>query len=376
MKPGQLQLKTLKKKFDLAGLLSGPRVPAPVRTVFTIVKYTFLEFFDDNCTSVAAAIAYFTFQSLFPLVLVIILIGTFFLNSQSAVRQQLIKGIENGLPQASGLDIGSIINNVAHSAPGLLSVTALFLLWSGTNIFDQLIFGINAAYDVERDTRSFGVKLALRFGFFLVMGFLIGLGYAFSTILELTFRLNINIWGLTPRDFNFLVPFGLSLIPFFLMFAIFTVLYKFAPDRKGVRWRDVLVGALVAALLFELLKRGFTLYITLFDTKASYTRTYGFLAGVLIFMLYLWLNAVIMLLGAEVASVMGGWKSVDKKSRPQDDTPLTAGQAHNLADRILKGDVEELERSQKAKKRHLRAISQKRNLVAYRRPNFQRRQNP
>lgn len=349
------------------------KIPASIRTVYTIVKYSFLEFFDDNCTSVAAAIAYFTFQSMFPLVLIIILFGSFFLNSQQAVQQELLKGIKNALPQAAGLDIGGIIKNVAQSAPGLISLTALFLLWSGTNIFDQLIFGINAAYDVERDTRSFWVKLSLRFGFFLVMGFLIASSYVFSALLELVFRLNVNLFGFTPQDFNFLVPVGLSLIPFFIMFAIFTVLYKFAPDRKGVRWRDVLVGALVAAILFELLKRGFTLYITLFNAKDSYARTYGFLAGVLIFLLYLWLNAVIMLLGAEVASVMGGWKSVGKKSRPQDDTPQAADQAHHVADRVLKGDAQELDSTQKARQKHSRRSTYKRNLVAYRRPSFQKK---
>lgn len=373
MKIGQPQFNTLKKRLNPTGLFEKGRTPAWIRTVYTIIKYSFLEFFDDNCTSVAAAIAYFTFQSLFPLILVIILIGSFFISSQLAVQQELIRGIQNALPQAAGLDIGGIISNVAQSAPGLLSLTGLFLLWSGTNIFDQLIFGINAAYDVEKDTRSFWVKLGLRFGFFLVLGFLIGVSYIFSALLELFFRLNISFFGYTPQDFNFFVPVGLSFIPFFLIFAIFTFLYKFAPDRKGVRWRDVLIGALVAAILFELLKRGFTFYITLFDTKDSYARTYGFLAGVLIFLLYLWLNAVIMLFGAEVASVMGGWKSVDKKSRPQDETPQTAYHAHHLADRILKGDVVELDRTQKTGQKRLTHSSYKRNLLAYRRPCFEKK---
>lgn len=220
MKTGHSQFNTWGEKLKPSRLLENRKTPTLIRTVYSVVKYSFLEFFEDNCTSVAAAIAYFTFQSLFPLVLVIILIGSFFLNSQLAVQQELIRGIKNALPQAAGLDIGGIINNVAQSAPGLLSLTALFLLWSDTNIFDQLIFGINAAYDVERDTRSFGVKLALRYGLFLVVGFLISLSYIFSAVLELFFRLNINLFGYTPQDFNFLVPVGLSLIPFYLMFAI------------------------------------------------------------------------------------------------------------------------------------------------------------
>jgi membrane protein len=318
---------------------------------FNITKFSVLEFFDDSGFSVAAAIAFYTFQSFIPLVLVIIIIASFLLQTESPVRQNVIKGIQTFLPPASGIDVGNLIDNIAKSAPGLLSITTLFLLWSGTNIFDQLIFGVNTAYDVKNDTRNIGVKLGMRFGFFLFLGLLVTLGYALSIVLDLIFQANLSLFGVTPQDLFFLLPFALNLIPVLLIFLVFTILYKYAPDRKGVRWRDVVAGALVAAILFEILKRGFTFYLNFFNAKDSYTQTYGYLGGVLLFLFYLWLNSVVMLFGAEVASVMGGWKSVGEKVDETANNAATAEKAHSEAEHLKQSEGEELVSKRKGKQK-------------------------
>jgi membrane protein len=309
---------------------------------FNIAKFSVMEFFDDNGFNVAAAIAFYTFQSFIPLILVLIIIASFFLQTKSPVQQNIIEGVQNFLPPASGLEVGALINNIARSAPGLLSITTLFLLWSGTNVFDQLIYGVNTAYDVKKDTRSIAVKLGMRFGFFLFLGLLVILGYALSIILNLVFQARLSLFGITSQDFFFLLPVALNLIPVLLIFLVFAFLYKYAPDREGVRWRDVVTGAFVAAILFEILKRGFTFYLTFFNTKDSYARTYGYLGGVLLFLFYLWLNATVLLLGAQLAAVMGGWKSVGGKFDYSTNNQETTEKAHSEARHLAQGEGQEL----------------------------------
>ncbi len=128
-------------------------MPKWVKAFFKVAKNSIGEFFKDNCLNAAAAIAYYTLQSIIPLVLGFIVIGSFFLEKGEA-RTNFINSVKDSLPSlGAGFDIGKIIDGLTASAPGLLSVSAIFLLWSGSGIFDQLIFGINIAYDVKKDSQ-------------------------------------------------------------------------------------------------------------------------------------------------------------------------------------------------------------------------------
>ncbi len=282
-------------------------MPNWIKSFFKIAKTSVGEFFKDNGFNVAAAIAYFTLQSIIPLILGFIVIGSFFLQ-EGVARDNFINGIKGALPN-SGINVGEIIDGLTKTAPGLLSVSGLFLLWSGSGIFDQLIFGVNVAYDVKKDERNFFYKLALRLGLLLVLGALIGAAFTVTIVSQLLFSAKVSVLGISPSSFSFLLPLISFIIPMALMFCVFALLYKLGPDRKDNKWRYVAVGALVAAILFELLKYGFTFYVTAFNAADSYAKSYGALGGALLFLFYIWLSAAIMLFGAEVASVVGGWKS-------------------------------------------------------------------
>ncbi len=281
-------------------------------------KSSVKEFFADNCLNVAAAIAYFTLQSIIPLVLGIIVIGSLFFQ-EGIARQNFINQVSSSLPQFSNFDIGGIIDTLVKGAPGILSVSALFLIWSGSGIFDQLIFGINVAYDVKKDTRNFFFKIVLRIGLLLIIGILIAASFVVTFVFNLIFSAKAEIFGISPNNFSFLLPVFSFIIPIFLMFCVFFILYKLAPDRKGNKVKYVAIGAAVAALLFELLKNAFAFYVTSFGAADSYTKSYGAMGGILLFLLYIWLSAAIMLFGAEVAAVMGGWKSVLEGPAAQQD---------------------------------------------------------
>jgi membrane protein len=284
-------------------------MPAWAKATFKVAKNSVDEFLKDNCLNVAAAIAYFVLQSIIPLILGFIVIGSFFLQDGEA-RTNFINSVKGALPNlGAGFDIGAIIDSLIKGAPGLLSVSAVFLLWSGSGIFDQLIFGINVAYDVKKDSRNFFVKTGLRIALLLIVGGLVAASFVVTIVSQLIFSANVSLFGISPANFSFILPVISILIPVLLMFCVFLILYKVAPDRKQNEWRYVAIGAAVAAVLFELLKYGFTLYLTIFNAADSYTKSFGALGGVLLFLFYIWICAAIMLFGAEIAAVAGGWKS-------------------------------------------------------------------
>jgi membrane protein len=285
-------------------------MPAWAKATFKVAKNSVDEFLKDNCLNVAAAIAYYVLQSIIPLILGFIVIGSFFLQDGEA-RTNFINSVKGALPNlGAGFDIGTIIDSLVKGAPGLLSVSAVFLLWSGSGIFDQLIFGINVAYDVKKDNRNFFVKTGLRIALLLIVGALVAASFVITIVSQLIFSADVSLLGISPSNFSFILPVISILLPVLLMFCVFLILYKVAPDRKNNEWRYVAIGAAVAAVLFELLKYGFTLYLTIFNAADSYTKSYGALGGVLLFLFYIWICAAIMLFGAEIAAVAGGWKSM------------------------------------------------------------------
>lgn len=295
-----------------------------MKGVFKTAKDSVSEFFKDNGLNIAAAITYYALQAIIPLILGVIVIASFFLQKGEA-RDNFINAVKGAIPSTGGsnaFDVGKIIDGLSSSAPGLLSVSALLLLWSGSGIFDQLVFGINVAYDVKKDSRNFFVKLGLRFGLLLGVSLLIGASFVVTILFQIIINADVSLFGLSPKNLSFILPVLSYLIPLVLMFGVFCILYKFGPDRKGNKWQYVFIGAAVAAVLFELLKYGFTFYVTSFGAADSYQKSYGALGGILLFLFYIWLSAAVMIFGAEVAAVSGGWKSALEGPASQQDPGL------------------------------------------------------
>jgi YihY family inner membrane protein len=85
------------------------------------------------------------------------------------------------------------------------------------------------------------------------------------------------------------------IVSFVLIFLVFALVYKFAPYGH-VRWRQVLPGALFAAVLFELGKTGFVLYL---DRMTNFEAVYGSLSSIIVLLLWLYVSALILVYGAE-----------------------------------------------------------------------------
>jgi membrane protein len=101
------------------------------------------------------------------------------------------------------------------------------------------------------------------------------------------------------------------------------VLYRYAPDRDEPRWSWVSWGSGIATVLWVLASIGFAIYATFFS---NYNKTYGALAGVIILMFWLWLTALVVLVGAELNTEMELQTAKDTTRGPE--RPLGERQAH------------------------------------------------
>jgi membrane protein len=92
---------------------------------------------------------------------------------------------------------------------------------------------------------------------------------------------------------------------------VFTLLYSVLPDHKDSRWRWVTPGALIGILLWVLLSGAFQLYLEFFDT---YSKTYGSLGAMIILMLWLYLTALVILLGGIINVILDDFALTKKKT--------------------------------------------------------------
>jgi membrane protein len=273
-----------------------------VRFLLTLSRRSVEEFFADNCTQMAAAISYYVLFSLFPLLIFVVgVLGLFLQNSQ--LQKDIINAVLDFVPlsEDKGRDqVTEAVKGVAGVGSGALGLFGLIgMAWSGSNMFGIIRRSINTAYDLEYQRPLVQQKL-LDLVMVAGMGafFLVSVGAtAFLRVVRQRSE-DIPYLGDAAERAGFVWDITSFLIPLALSFLAFTFLYWIVPATK-VRVRDVWLGALVAAFLFEATKVSFSIYL---ENFSNYDLVYGSLGAVAAFLFWVYLSANILLLGAEVAS--------------------------------------------------------------------------
>lgn len=264
-------------------LLDVPAVQLIVRTV--------QELGADDATHMAAGVAYYAILSLFPLLLGLLAIFGMFLPSE-AVQEELFDFFERNLPGAIDVlerNIEEVIQ--LRGAIGLISLVLLF--WSASAMFGALGRAINRAWDIHQD-RPFHIRKLRDITMALGTGVLFGLSVAATAVFSILRGMDLPVVGIAADS-------GARFLGFLFSLAIFLLLYKFMPNTKTF-WRYVWPGAVLAAILFEIAKTLFVLYLSNF---ASYESVYGSVASVIILLVWIYISAFILILGAEFSAEYG-----------------------------------------------------------------------
>ncbi len=260
------------------------------------------EFFEDDCTQMAAAISYYVLFSLFPLL--IFLVGVMGIIIQdSPLQEDIVDAVLDVIPlteDEGGDDVSDAVQGVAGVGSAAVGVFGLIgMAWSGSNMFGVIRRSINTAYDLEQH-RPFVQQKLLDLGMVMGLGAFFLVSIAATTFLRTvrTFSSDLAVLGDVAESAGLAWDAASFVIPLGMSFVAFSVMYWIVPATT-VKLREVWPGALVAALFFELGKFGFTIYLANFS---SYGAVYGSLGAVVAFLFWVYITAVILLFGAEVAS--------------------------------------------------------------------------
>ena len=283
------------------------------KDIWHIAKCSYGEVNRDNVSIVAAGVAFFALLAIFPLITGCLSIYGYLADPTSAEDHlSLVAGL---LPE----EVWSLINGQVQSvarAPkadlGLRIICSLILaLWAAGAGIRAMMRALNIALD-EVETRNpikfYGTAFILTMSMTIFISTSLVVLVGVPTVLNF-FKLD-EISGVLTKW----LPWGLLIMIFALTNMI---LYRYGPSRRPAKLRWLLPGVLFATITWLLISAGFSYFVTHFST---YNATYGSLSAVVILLIWLWLTAFVVIMGAEINGEMERHTCVDTTRGP--DRPI------------------------------------------------------
>lgn len=254
-------------------------------------------FYRDRCPQVAASLTYTTLLSMVPLMTIAFAILAAFPAFEGVREQAQAMLFENMVPEV-GDKVAETLQSFTKNAGKTTAVGIVFVAITSILTLNTIETVFNTIWRVGQP-RPMVVRV-LSFWAMLTMGpLLFGASLSLSSYLfTLQHYWGLSWWGRALIQLASIAPFLLSCVGFVLLFQV-------VPNFPVSR-RNAIVGGVLTGVLFELLKRGFGLYIAKF---ASYQAVYGALATVPIFMLWVYLCWMVVLFGAEVTASLPEWRA-------------------------------------------------------------------
>lgn len=287
-----------------------PPIAAPQdRSAAGYLKYTVQRFAADQCPQRAAALTYTTLLALVPLVAVSFAVFAAF-PAFEGVREQAHKFVfENFVPEVGSV-VQEHLEDFARKTGRLTAVGVIFLVVTSIMLLSAISGTFNAIWRA-RPSRTLLVRLPIYWFVLTAAPMLLGAGMSLSGYLFTVAQAS----GV--EEYTGPLARLAGLLPVLFEIAGLSLLYFFVPNAS-VRWRDALVGGVTAALLLEILKKGFGFYVTSFPT---YQTIYGALATVPIFLLWTYVVWIVVLLGAEMTAALPDWRAGVTRHRTGPVTP-------------------------------------------------------
>lgn len=256
-----------------------------------VLARTLAKFRRDSASIEAAAIAYYTLFSLFPLLLLVAAVSGYFRPSTEAWRD-VSAFIEVYLP-VSAEAIEATIQQVIGLRGTLGAVAILGFLWSASGVFSVIHRAVNKAWAVPRP-RPLWLEKGLALGMVLLLSLLLPASTLLTTALGLFRRFGGQVfepWGMGESPWRL----ATNLTSYSLTILAFLLLYRFLPYTR-VRLKDVWLGAVGAGVAWVKAKDIFAWYVADF---ARFNLVYGSLTAIIALLMWAYITGLILLLGAE-----------------------------------------------------------------------------
>lgn len=265
------------------------RVPPLIDTIASYIKEIWKEYHRDNGSLIAAAISFYNFLSLFPLLLFSIGILGMIIGSPQRAEDILLRFTGGFL---AGPETTLMIRQVIHGSNAATGIGLVVLLWSGTTAVVVINQAINMTWCIS-SRRSFLKQRAVALLVLIVAGLLVAISIIMTAEIH-----RFQSSGYLHRLTWFWNMLG-YMIPLLVSILTFTFIYEVLP-WPFVRIKAAFMGGLFSGVLFEVAKHAFTWYVIHF---ASYNKVYGSLGGVILLLVWINYSAVITIFGAEFADI-------------------------------------------------------------------------
>lgn len=269
---------------------------------YLLPKETVTRWWNHGPSTLGAALAFYAVFSVGPLLVIVVAVAGLFFGDE-AVRGQINNQLEGLLGETAAKATNALLAGASHFESGLIAIVlnVLVLVVTALGVVVQLKTSLNIVWDVEETStggawnfiKSYIISLAavISLGFLLLVSLVVTTGLAaagkyFAPYIEEGWLHMLN-----------------SAISFASISVLFAMLFKFLPDTP-VAWRDVWLGAMVTAALFD----GGKLLIGLYLGKIGLESTYAGAASILTLLLWVYYSSQIVLLGAEFTHVYASYR--------------------------------------------------------------------
>lgn len=245
---------------------------------------------NEGLTSKAASLSYTSITSAVPLLAVILSLFTAFpiFNDFKYYLDEFLT--DSLFPESISEQVLSYLNVFADAASGLTAVGTIFLVVTSIMLMMTIEDALNQIFQIKKP-RSLLQRILIYWAILSVGPFALALSlWGSAMILQETIG----------SGFSFLKSFLSFIVPVFFSGLLMSLLYFVVPNRR-IRFRDAMVGGFFTAIIFEIMRMSFTLYLSYFPT---YTLIYGAFAILPIFLIWLYISWLLVLLGAYIVSLM------------------------------------------------------------------------
>lgn len=269
------------------------------RTWTFILRKTVREFGDDQCTDLAAALTYYAVLALFPAVLALVSVLGLVGQGQQGTGA-LMDAVRDLAPDAADT-VGGVVDQLAQSpASGITLILGLAgALWSASGYIGAFGRAMNRIYEIGEGRPFWKLRplMLLVTLVAVIMVALVALGLVVSGPVAQSLGSALGLGDTAVTVWN-IAKWPVMLAVVVLIVAI---LYYATPNVKQPTFRWISLGAGLAVIIWVLASVGFGFYVANF---AGYDKTYGSLAGIIIFLLWLWITNLALLFGAELDAEM------------------------------------------------------------------------
>lgn len=251
-------------------------------------------FLRQGCPSLAAALAFFSLLSLFPLVF-LLLYGIGFLVSQNVIGEQFMLSFLKGFLPSLGERLAQELHRIS-SLESVRWIVLLSFFWFGGLVFYELDYALNVVFESTQKRHPL-ISTAISIALLGSTGLLLFTSYVATQAIAFLTAYAPRLWGL---DLVALAAHEFHLtytLPFALAFLTVSLLYRLVPRRRP-RWRDAMAGALAFGLLWVAAK---LLFVNYGDFATVYARLYGSLLEIVLLLLWVYYSAGLLLFGGIIA---------------------------------------------------------------------------